>query len=71
MFIYLVNESGLNEKIKISTKKEKIKKIATKAELNAEQDKIVKLQTCDSSFLLVEVTLLNTSTALLHFEKTR
>ena len=55
---YLVNESGLNEKIKISTTKEKIKKkIATKAELNAEQDKIVKLQTYDSSFLLVEVTL--------------
>ena len=54
---YLVNESGLNEKIKISTTKEKKKKIVTKAELNAEQDKIVKLQTYDSSFLLVEVTL--------------
>ena len=57
MFIYLVNESGLNEKIKISTTKEKKKKIVTKAELNAEQDKIVKLQIYDSSFLLVEVTL--------------
>ena len=57
MFIYLVNESGLNEKIKISTTKEKKKKIVAKAELNAEQDKIVKLQIYDSSFLLVEVTL--------------
>ena len=57
MFIYLVNESGLNEKIKISTTKEKKKKIVAKAELNAEQDKIVKLRIYDSSFLLVEVTL--------------
>ena len=39
----LVNQSGLNEKIKTLEAKEEIKKIATKAELKAEQDKIVKL----------------------------
>ena len=36
----IVNESGLNEKIKTLATKEEIK---TKAELKAEQDKIVKL----------------------------
>ena len=41
----LVNESNLNEKIKTLAAKEEIKTLATKAELNAEQDKIVKLQT--------------------------
>ena len=64
MFIYLVNESGLNEKIKISTTKENIKKIATKTELNAEQDKIVKLQIYDSSFFIGQSYLVNDGTQL-------
>lgn len=38
----LVNQSGLIEKIKILATKEEIKKIAPKAELKAQQDKIVK-----------------------------
>ena len=38
----LVNESGLNEKIKTATKEER-KTLATKAELKAEQDKTEKL----------------------------
>ena len=64
MFIYLVNESGLNEKIKISTTKENIKKIATKTELNAEQDKIVKLQIYDSSFFIGQSYFVNDGTQL-------
>ena len=51
--------SCLNEKIKISTRKEKIKKIATKTELNAEQDKIVKLQIYDSSFFIGQSYFVN------------
>ena len=39
----LVNESGLNGKIKTLATKEDIKKSATKAKLKAEQDKVVKL----------------------------
>ena len=51
--------SCLNEKIKISTRKEKIKKIATKTELNAEQDKIVKLQIYDSSLFIGQSYFVN------------
>ena len=40
----LVNESGLNEKIKTIGTKEEIKTLAAKASLKAEQDKIVTLQ---------------------------
>ena len=46
----LVNEFGLNEKVKtLATKEEKEKKLATKAELKAEQDKIVTRQIYDLS----------------------
>ena len=37
----------MNEKIKTLPTKDEIKRLATKAELKAEQDKIVKLQTYD------------------------
>ena len=48
----LVNESGIDEKIKTLASKEETKALVTKAELIAEQDKIVKLQTYDlSSFI--------------------
>ena len=47
----LINEPGLNEKIKLPTK-EKMKKLVTKAELKAEQDKRVKLQTYDLSLFI-------------------
>ena len=43
----LVNESGLDEKIKTLATKEEIKALATNAELKAEQDKVVKLQAYD------------------------
>ena len=39
----LVIESNLNERKKTLTTKEEIKTLATRAELKAEQDKIVKL----------------------------
>ena len=46
----LVNEFGLNEKVKtLATKEEKEKKLATKAELKVEQDKIVTRQIYDLS----------------------
>ena len=48
----VVNESGLNEKIKILATKEEIKRLVTKAELRAEQAKIVKLQTYDLSLFI-------------------
>ena len=48
----LVNESGLNEKIKTLATKEEIKTLATKAELKTEKDKIVKLETHDLSYFL-------------------
>ena len=48
----LVNEYRLNEKIKTLATKEEIKKLATKAELKAEQGKIVKFQTYDSSLFI-------------------
>ena len=41
----LVNETGLNEKTKALSTKEEIKKTATKTQLKAGQDKIVKLET--------------------------
>ena len=44
-----VNESILDEKMKALATKEEIKKLATKTELNAEQDKIIKIQTFDLS----------------------
>ena len=50
----LVNKSGLNEKINTLAKREEIKLLATKAELKAEQNKIVKPETYE---LLVKVTL--------------
>ena len=45
----LVNESDIDEKIKTLASKEETKALVTKAELKAEQDKIVKLQTYDLS----------------------
>ena len=56
----MVNESNLNDKIK-----EKIKTLATKAELKTEQDKIVKLQIYDSS-LFISKSYFNNDTALLY-----
>ena len=41
----LVDESGLNEKLKTLATREEIKTLATKAELKAEQGIIVKLET--------------------------
>ena len=42
----------MNEKIKTLPTKDEIKRLATKAELKAEQDKIVKLQTYDLSVFI-------------------
>ena len=47
-----MNESYLNEKRKILATKEEIKTLAAKAELKAEQYKIVKLQTYDLSLVI-------------------
>ena len=54
----LVNEFGLNEKIK-TLATEEIKTLATKAELKAEQDKIVKLQTYDLSLCIGQSYFVN------------
>ena len=59
----LVNESGLNEKIKILATKEEIKKLATKAEIKAEQDKI-KLQTYDLSLFISQSYFVNSGAQL-------
>ena len=48
----LVNESGLNPKIKTLATKKEIKTPATKTKLKAEQDKIAKLETNDLSYYL-------------------
>ena len=48
----LVNESGLNPKIKTLAAKKEIKTPATKTKLKAEQDKIAKLETNDLSYYL-------------------
>ena len=56
----LVNEFSLNEKIKTLSKKKKRNKKnqeGTNAELKAEQDKIVKLQTYDLSLFIDKSTL--------------
>ena len=53
----LVNESGLNEKIKTLETKEELKRLLTKTELKAEQDKVVNLQTCPLSLFVGQVTL--------------
>ena len=53
----LVNESVLNEKIKTliaNKEKKKKKKNATKAELKAEQDEIVKIQTYGLSIFIYQ-----------------
>ena len=42
----------MNEKIKTLATKEEIKKLPTKAQLKAKQDKIVKLQTYDLSLFI-------------------
>ena len=46
----LLNESGLNEKIKPFTAKEDIKALAAKADFKAEKDEIVKLRAFDSIY---------------------
>ena len=46
----LVTEPSVNEKIKTLATKEQIKTLATKAELKAEQEKIMKVQTFESSY---------------------
>ena len=56
----LVNKSGLNEMI-LATKE---KKIETKAELKAEQDKTVKLQTYDLSPFIGQSYFVNDGTQL-------
>ena len=55
----LVNESGLNGKIKTLATKKDIKKSATKAKLKAEQDKVVKLQTYDLSLFIDQSYFIN------------
>ena len=57
----LVNKSGLNEMI-LATKEEK--KIETKAELKAEQDKTVKLHTYDLSLFIGQSYFVNDGTQL-------
>ena len=61
----LFNETALNEKIKTATTKEERKKIATKAELKAEQDKRVKLQTYNLS-LFIDQSYFNNDVAQLY-----
>ena len=48
----LINKSSFNEKIRTIARKEDIKTLATKAELKAEEDKIVKLGIHDLSHFL-------------------
>ena len=48
----LVNESGLDEKIKTLARKEEMKTLATKAELKSEQYKIGKPQIYDLSLFI-------------------
>ena len=55
----LDNESGLNEKIKILATKKEIEKLAIKAELKVEQDKIVKFQTYDLSHFIGQSYFVN------------
>ena len=55
----LVNESDLNEKIKTLATIEEIKTLARKAELKAEQDKIVKDQPYDLSLFIVQSYFFN------------
>ena len=55
----LVNESGLNVKIKTLATKEEMKKLATKAKLKAERDEIIKLQTYDLSLFIGESYFVN------------
>ena len=50
----LVNDSGLNEKIKTLAGKEEIKKLATKAELKPKQDKKAKRQTYDLTLMRLD-----------------
>ena len=54
-----VHESDLNEKIKTLATREEIKKLATKTELEAEQDKIMKLQTYDLSLFIGQSYFVN------------
>ena len=68
----------MNEKIKTWMKKEEMGKLATKAELKAEQGKIVKLQTYDWSHFISQSYFNNDGTQLylmlqplFYFEKTR
>ena len=49
----MVNESNTSNLVQDSDLKAKLAALATKAELNAEQDKIVKLQTHDLSCFFV------------------
>ena len=53
----LVNQPGLNEKIKILAAKDEIKTAATKAELIAEQVQIKNFKRLSQVLLLVKVTL--------------
>ena len=55
----MVDESGLDEKIKPLGTKEEIKTLANKSELNTEQDKIEKIQTYDSSLFISQNHIFN------------
>ena len=55
----LVNESGLNGKIKALATKEEMKTLAINTELKSEQDKIVKFQTYDLSLCIVQSYFIN------------
>ena len=51
----LVNKSNISRFINDSDLNKKIETLATKAELNAEQDKLVKLETYDLNYFLGKI----------------
>ena len=60
----LVNDSVSNEKLKRLAAKEEIKKLPTAAELKAQQDKIVNLQTYDLSLFISQSCFANNGAQL-------
>ena len=61
----IVNEFSLNKKIKtLAQTKKEIKKLATKAKLKAEEDKIVNFQTNDFSIFISQSYFVNDGSQL-------
>ena len=61
----IVNEFSLNKKIKtLAQTKKEIKKLATKAKLKAEEDKIVNFQTNDFSIFIGQSYFVNDGSQL-------